>query len=209
METCDRCHAVWYCSRDHQVRDFPRHKLECKHQSKWTDLEFKTFSTPKELSTFPLGVMPQVSIESRCFICHSSGEEVKLGRTPCCKLPVCDNEHAYEFNSYSRNFCRCSHVMYTKCHDHFEAKHEGDWRECTVCNIMSDRNVRAFTTTNGFNYSPTLEENLPRVSFLTMPCNGCDNRILPGHDGSTYSKGFVFCGECNKVPGNSREHSLG
>jgi hypothetical protein len=33
MKTHDHCHAVWYCSRDHQVRDFPRHKLECKYLS--------------------------------------------------------------------------------------------------------------------------------------------------------------------------------
>lgn len=196
MKKCSRCRAVSYCGREHQTKDFSRHKLECKYLSKRNDLEFKHFSTPKELEAFPLGSSPKVANETRCCVCHCHAEEVNLGRTSCCNLPTCDNAHEYEINSYSRDHCMRSHMMYTKCYDHHEQGHEGDWRECTICNTMNHNNVRPFSTTNGFNYSPTLEENLHRGSFLTEPCSGCDNRILPGHDGSTYSGGSVFCSGC-------------
>lgn len=199
VKKCSRCSAVWYCSRVHQVGDFPRHKQECKYLANRTDLEFKYFKTGKELEKFPLGSPPEVYDNERCFICHSHADEVKLGRTPCCNLVICDNQHEYEHNSYSRDHCLRSHMHYTKCHTHHYLEHKGDWRECSVCNAMEDGNVRPFATTNGFNYTPTLEEHLPRGSFLTGPCDGCTkNRILPGHDACTHTPdGSIFCLECH------------
>lgn len=169
--------------KQHQVQDYARHKAECKFLSKQSHLEFKPYSTVKELEKFPLGSSPRAASQSRCFICHSHADEVNLGRTPCCNLPVCNNEFEYKPCSYSRDYCMRSHAHYTKCHTHFDEEHEGsDWRECDRCNCMEKGNVRPYALTNGFNYSPALHKYIPRGSFLTHPCDGCKNRIMPGHD---------------------------
>lgn len=203
IRQCSKCQCVHYCCKEHQLAHWPIHKRECKFLSKYEDLELRYFETTRELEKFPLSAPPADCItdkdKDKCFVCHAkAGREVQLGRTPCCNLPVCDNDHEYQLMSYSRDHCKRSHMLYTKCHTHTEAGHPGDWRECVECNAMEDNNVRPFAITNGFNYTPALEMFLPRGSFLTMPCDGCSkNRILPGHDASTFSKGRTLCQECS------------
>jgi hypothetical protein len=147
--------------------------------------------------SFPLGTLPQVPIESRCFFCHSSAEEFNLGHNPCCNLPVCDNGHEYDFASYSRDFCRRSHGMYTSgtIISKEDMRETGENVKFATL-ITTKMFVRLFSTTNGWKDSPTSEQNLLRGSFLTDPCSGSDNRFLPGHDSSTCLQGCVFCGKC-------------
>jgi hypothetical protein len=133
-------------------------------------LHRRPFSTPNELKKYPIGCFPlenppaEGSKEMRCFVCHATAEEVNLGYTPCCNVPVCDNEFEYEFCSYSRDLR--SHMHYTVCHEHSEEGHGGpDWRECDRCNLKSLQ--RPFKTTNNFNVTPTLEKYIPQGSFIT------------------------------------------
>lgn len=192
VRACNACQCVWYCGKDHQVRDWPRHKLDCKALKKKSDwLHPKAFTTQNELAKYPLGCFPVENkhpdtVTLKCFVCHATPSEVNLGFTPCCNMPICDNEFEYEICSYSRDYCMRSHMRYTMCYTHHEEKHEGDWRECEQCNANDDK-ARPFSTTNGFNVTPALEFSIPQGSFITRPCASCKNRILPGHDGSTFT----------------------
>jgi hypothetical protein len=180
VKGCSRCGCVFYCCREHRLQDWPRHKLECKKLANYTQLLRKDFSTPEELKRYPIGCYPFESTNKEVgVVCGAKADETKLGYTPCCNVPICDNE---------REHCMHSHMHYTKCFQHFEEEHEGfDWRECERCNAL-ENGVRPVSTTNAFNLTPALEKNLPQGSFITKPCENpcCKQRILPGHDSSTY-----------------------
>lgn len=196
---CSKCLCVFYCCKDHQVKDWPRHKLDCKVLRK-NGIEGKPFQRSEELKKYPLGCFPLAtsSKKEKCFICHSSSDEVDITYTECCNLPVCDNQHEYQTMSYSRNFCGRSHWNYTNCLDHRENGHEGDWRECAECN-MPHHGARPFRSTNRFCITPCLERFLPQGSMFTYECDrvGCPNRILPGYSAtSTTREGTTVCSEC-------------
>jgi len=209
---CSRCGGcAYYCGRDHQVKDWPRHKLDCKFLSKTEfDMQPKPFLSSKELEKYPLDSFSVSRAKSeavssgqaKCFICHSKQSEVDITYTKCCNLPVCDNSHEYRANSYSRDFCHRSHMMYTKCSDHFEEGHEGDWRECKRCNKLKD-GARPYASTNGFCITPCLEKFIPQGSMITYACGvpSCTNRILPGHSNTSFKNGLTRCEKCSDSHG--------
>jgi len=202
VQKCSACALVFYCSKEHQAQDWPRHKPDCKHL-RGSGLLRKYFLTVDELEKYPLGCFPirdpPSGAKLSCFICGAGGSEVKLGRTDCCNLPVCDNEEEYQMFSYSRDFCKRSHSRYTSCGFHHNNRHAGDWRECTKCDdeLPQDTSgVRSWYSTNGFNVTPALERCLTQGSYLTKPCSGCKGRIMPGHDGEIFAYGKTYCARC-------------
>lgn len=200
VTVCSSCRCAYYCSKDHQVKDWKRHKLDCKTLKKiGFEVQAKPFQTSKELKKYPLGCfpLPTSSKEEKCFICGSSLEEVDITYTECCNLPVCDNEHEYQSMSYSRDFCGRSHWSCTNCFDHRENGHEGDWRECAECNKLQN-GARPFRSTNRFCVTPCLERFLPQGSMLTYKCCrvSCSNRILPGHSKTSTTAEGTLCSQC-------------
>jgi len=201
VKGCANCRCAYYCGKEHQTQDWPRHKLDCKTiLSLDLDLKPKAFLTSSEIEKFPLNCFPikNVEAESKCFICHSKVKEVDLTYTECCNLPICNNSQEYELMSYSRDFCHRNHALYTSCHTHHEEEHEGDWRDCDECNQLKN-GARPFLTTNGFNITPCLERYIPQESMLTFPCDtpGCKSRMMPGHSASTFSGGKNLCILCS------------
>lgn len=209
---CSRCNGcAYYCGREHQVQDWPRHKLDCKFLSNLdVDIRPRPFNSSEEIEKYPLGCFPVDSKPSggseqvKCFICHSKQSEVDITYTRCCNLPVCDNAHEYVPGSYSRDFCLRSHTMYTKCFDHFESGHEGDWRECKICNKMESE-ARPFASTNGFSATPCMDHFLPQGSMMTYACGVtfCKNRILPGHSNTSFKDGVTMCEVCSGGEGTT------
>ena len=190
VDKCAKCKLVFYCSKEHQMQDWPRHKIDCRHL-KESDLRRKYFNTAEELTKFPLGCFPlpppQQGSTLRCFVCGAKDDEAQLGFTECCNSVVCDNEHEYEMMSYSQDHCKRSHCRYTLCGYHHTEGHVGDWRVCGQCKDdflggKLEGSARSWYSTNGFNMTPALESDLPQGSFITEPCGGCDGRITPGHD---------------------------
>jgi len=228
VKACARCNCAYYCSREHQVEDWSKHKLDCKFLSKLGNIDPTPFTFEQELQKYPIGCFPltkkkkpslllrnvdvtkknedENEIENeKCFICHSKTSEVNLRYTECCNLPICDNSHEYEINSYSRDFCHRSHDMYTACSTHHHEEHAGDWRVCVDCNTStySDNTtiVRPFHTTNRFLTTPSCEQFLPQGSMLTFACDnfpGCKSRMLPGHSTMSYRDGKTICGLCSE-----------
>lgn len=187
LRRCVRCKCVYYCCRSHQTRDWDHRKIECKFLAKkLTDVRPKAFRTEDDLKDHPIGCYPFQSVSAeKCMVCGAAATEVKLGHTPCCNIFVCDNEHEYEMLSESKEHCLRSHKRFTACHRHYEEKHEGkDWRECVICNEIdyAGATTQSYHSTNHFSVLPPLEKFLPVGSFLTFPCQGCKQRVLPGHD---------------------------
>ena len=202
---CTRCGLAFYCGKDHQLQDWPRHKLDCNAIRKMDcNIVAKTYTPSKELEKFPIGCFP-LSREAKgsatpkkCFICHAAAPEVELVYTECCNMSVCDNTHEYQMMSYARDFCHRSHMRYTHCSAHYESRHKGDWRECSECNSL-ENGARPFASTNSFCPTPCLEKFLPKGSMLTFPCGrqGCKMRMLPGHSSYTYDRnGLLLCNDC-------------
>ena len=200
VRACSKCKCAYYCSKEHQVQDWPRHKLDCKAIAKLDfELQPKRFESSVELDKYPLGCFPLADAErgKKCFICHANPSEVDITYTRCCNLPVCNNSHEYKLHSYSRDFCQRSHMMYTSCDRHVEEEHEGDWRECEKCNGL-EHGARPFASTNRFCVTPCLEKFLPQGSMLTYPCDtdGCASRFLPGYSTVTFQEDKAVCSQC-------------
>eukprot|EP00899_Mesostigma_viride_P004317 jgi/Mesvir1/13887/Mv16019-RA.2 len=49
-KSCARCHVVYYCSRECQVRDYPHHKEDCKDWVAWEEMANEEFPPPLDLS---------------------------------------------------------------------------------------------------------------------------------------------------------------
>lgn len=202
VRACSKCKCAYYCGKDHQLQDWPRHKLECKALRKFPfGLQPKPFLPSRELEKYPLGCFPlESSTKTKCFVCHSSSSEVDITFTECCNLPICDNSHEYEMFSYSRDFCSRSHDRYTACASHHHENHEGDWRECAECNIDTSLGARSWYSTNRFCATPCQEKFLPQGSMLTFPCESCKCRMLPGHSAYSVARGGkLYCEDC-EVP---------
>lgn len=209
---CSGCRMVFYCGREHQKADWARHKKDCKHLSK-SGLRRKYFEPVKELAKYPIGCFPlpdpQQDAPLACFVCGATPDEVNIGFTECCNVPVCDNEEEYEMFSFSRDHCMRSHSRYTACAFHFNEGHtSNDWRTCGQCknNFEQDGAARSWFSTNGFCVTPGLETSLPQGSYITQPCSKCNGRITPGHDTVSYSfsDGSAPAAQCGDCSGGGR-----
>lgn len=194
LSYCQKCRCAFYCSVEHQKAQWPTHKLECKHMAR-KGITAVHYTTEEELRKFPIGCFPLsdeacAALPEACFVCGATEEEVNLGKTRCCNMWVCDNEHEYQMMSYSRDHCIRSHDRYTMCSTHSQNRHHGDWRTCTDCSGAQgsyNGSGRDWHSTNGFNITPGLTHVYPQGSSLTVKCSACPRRILEGHDGYSTS----------------------
>eukprot|EP01029_Cantina_marsupialis_P004273 TRINITY_DN1430_c0_g2_i4.p1 TRINITY_DN1430_c0_g2~~TRINITY_DN1430_c0_g2_i4.p1 ORF type:complete len:252 (-),score=47.48 TRINITY_DN1430_c0_g2_i4:595-1350(-) len=201
FKACSGCDCIYYCSKEHQASDWPRHKIECKHISSLS-IHGKSYLTEKELEKYPLGCFPLYSSmeeaeskgEKVCVIC---GSKRNLTLTGCCGVPVCNNEDEYEMFSRSRDFCIRNHSRYTLCGYHYGEDHDGDWRECAKC-IEEHGCGKAISWygTNGWNCTPMLEKDIKKDDMLTEKCVGCEKRIMTGWEAHSPSVGGVSCQMC-------------
>lgn len=189
---CARCRLVFYCGKEHQTEDWPRHKKDCNHL-KNSELRRIYFDADTQLEKYPIGCFPlpdpPADAVLSCFVCGAKSEEVKIGFTECCNAPVCDNEEEYRMSSSSEDFCLRTHRRFTLCgHHNAEDSHtDTDWRTCTKCKTDFEsrdtpKDVRSWYSTNGFNLTPCLEDDAPKGSNITAACSTCSRRLTPGHD---------------------------
>ena len=205
LSACSRCKCVFYCSQEHQMQDWDRHKKECKHLKK-SGLHALHYNNAEEEAKYPIGCFPLEDVDlatAQCFQCGAGADEVNLGYTQCCNAVVCDNEHEYQMMSYSRNHCIRNHARYTTCASHDNEGHDADdWRTCVECENSDSQpvNTRSWYTTNGFNITPASETSFKKGSMLTYKCekSSCKTRILPGHETET---GEHMCMPCTNIPG--------
>jgi hypothetical protein len=206
VRQCEYCECVFYCGRDHQKKDWSRHKLDCQTiELLKDDLLPKPFFFSREQQKFPIALIKSDDRERSCLVCHSKLKECAITLTDCCRLPICDDSHEYQINSNARAFCHRSHMLYTACSTHYEEGHVGDWRECQECNKFKN-GARPFASTNGFCLTPCIEKFLPQGSMLTHQCNVgmCENRMLAGHSAATNMGGLYSKGNDQRCPPCSR-----
>eukprot|EP01029_Cantina_marsupialis_P004276 TRINITY_DN1430_c0_g4_i1.p1 TRINITY_DN1430_c0_g4~~TRINITY_DN1430_c0_g4_i1.p1 ORF type:complete len:263 (-),score=43.21 TRINITY_DN1430_c0_g4_i1:210-998(-) len=208
FQACGGCDCIYYCSKEHQASDWPRHKIECNHVASLS-VHGKAFSTEKELEKYPLGCFPLYSsmeeAESKgkkaCIIC---GSKRNLTLTECCGMPVCDNEDEYVMFSYSREFCIRNHSRYTLCGFHATEGHDGDWRECSKCFDDLRGEAISWYGTNGWNCTPMLEKDIKKDDMLSEKCVHCGGRIMTGFEGHSSSRDGISCETCSNIRYNAR-----
>lgn len=65
---CGKCGLAFYCGKEHQTHDWPRHKIDCKAIRKMhLNITPKPFTPARELEKFPLGCFPIVEQEQSDF----------------------------------------------------------------------------------------------------------------------------------------------
>ncbi|KDO32038.1 hypothetical protein SPRG_03255 [Saprolegnia parasitica CBS 223.65] len=208
VKHCAKCRCVFYCGREHQLQDWPRHKIDCKHIAS-LGLSGIPYNEADELRKYPIGCFPvEASDLETCFVCGAGENEVNLGTTECCGLTVCDNEHEYQMMSYSRTHCMRSHNRYTTCGSHANEGHgHSDWRTCPHVDCAQQRESpddeqgggggRSWYSTNGFNSTPMLGSSIPKGSMITGKCATCPRRLLSGWEGVTMSRAGTQCTRCS------------
>ena len=127
--------------------------------------------------------------KERCFIC---GKTKNLTRTPCCDMPICDDEDEYVMFSYARNSCYRNHDHYTLCSYHYQHKHDGDWQKCKKCREELDPEMYAYLGTNEYNH--TKLKDPPK--FDPAKCSVCGSVIDRAREPYTVVKGTYFCIRC-------------
>jgi uncharacterized protein YecA (UPF0149 family) len=130
----------------------------------------------------------------QCFIC---GKTKNLVKTPCCGQWICDDDDQYVLFSYSRNSCMRNHRRYTLCGQHFDARHEGDWKSCGKCRKESGHELEMYVWygTNEYNH-----EKLPDPpAFKPTLCAKCKRRIVLPDGGFTIKAEKYYCDRCEKI----------
>ena len=128
----------------------------------------------------------------RCFIC---GKSEKLTRTPCCDMPICDDNQKYVPFSYAHNSCFRNHSRYTLCSYHFGEEHEGDWQTCKKCREDFQTEMYVYYGTNEYNH--TKLKDPPK--FEPKKCDSCGRIIKLSEDACTLIGDKYYCMTCRDI----------
>ena len=128
----------------------------------------------------------------KCGLC---GATKKLTRTECCGNWICDDEGKYVLFSYAHTSCSRNHRRYTICGYHFEAGHDGPWKECQKCRKDINPELYAYNATNEYNFD--VLENPP--PFEPTKCSKCGQVIRLSEGGYSMKGGQYKCFKCTSA----------
>ena len=131
-----------------------------------------------------------VEEEPRCMLC---GKTKKLTKTDCCDQWICDHADQYVLFSFAKNSCYRNHDHYTLCSYHHQNKHDGDWKECSMCRDDFDKTeLYVWYGTNEYNFEKL--ENPP--NYEPTECSKCGNIIVLTEESYSMKGGKYYCHQC-------------
>lgn len=127
----------------------------------------------------------------RCGLC---GKTKKLTKTDCCGQWICDDADQYVLFSYERNSCWRNHDHYTLCSNHYQNKHDGDWKDCSKCKDDIDKTeLYVWYGTNEYNYEKL--EDPPE--YEPTKCYKCGIIIFLTEESYHMKGGKYYCQQCD------------
>ena len=163
---CSGCSTSFYCSKEHQLEAWPKHKRLCKIYKRQRGGEV-------------------VPAESFCGLCGNDGSIAPLKQARCCKRTICDDQASYKMFSYARNSCDRNHGKYTMCSFHHtnmdDPPHSGDpyKEECAQCKYMhgDSDDIYVGNLTSNHNFQEDIEKVERAPAFDPTKCMKC-GRII-------------------------------